>query len=270
MGLLQTGASWLIAQLNQDSPTPVTYSILSASPYAVIECGGAGFSLVGTWGSLSGGYDGTYKLSSIGTGNSATWQISGLAPGLCSVQATWVNAGGRGPTAVYEVYDGTELVGTVTVNQQLAPSGGLTVNGTAFAILGSFTINSGTLNVVLTASSSQSLAADSVLVTPFTVVAASTQLVTTAGSYRLRLTEPAGGFRVVVTDRSYVFPAAALVVGGVLIVPQPGHLITEVDPDGVTRYYTPMSYGGGEKCYRYADQFRTIMRMHTKAILGGA
>src|SRR5262249_20464001 len=84
-----------------------------------------------------------------GTGaNTASWQLTGLAAGSYDVQMTWNVVANHATNATYSVYDGNTLLGTVTVNQQQAPSGP-TVNGSIFQSLGPFTLSSGTLTVTL-------------------------------------------------------------------------------------------------------------------------
>jgi hypothetical protein len=114
------------------------------------------------------------------------------------------------------------------------------------------------------------LASNAAVEITYTRGTSSVQLNATAGSYLLKLSEPNGGFRIVHTDRDYVFPAQNLILDGVVTVPQSGDQITEVTADGVTRTYVVMTYGGGEPLYRYSDPFRTLMRVHTKATSGGA
>src|SRR5262249_19596327 len=80
--------------------------------------------------------------------------------------------------ATYSVYDGNTLRGTVSVNQQQAPSG-TTVNGSVFQSLGSFQISSGTLKVVLSDNANGYVIADAF---PVVVVAPVPQLHASADS----------------------------------------------------------------------------------------
>jgi hypothetical protein len=57
-------------------------------------------------------------------------------------------------------------VGTVAVNQEAAPTGGQTLNGKPFQSLGHFTINSGTLKVVLSDNANGYVIADAMLAAP--------------------------------------------------------------------------------------------------------
>ena len=58
------------------------------------------------------------------------------------------------------------LLGLVQENQQLTPTGGTTLSGTPFQILGDFTITSGTLTVVLSDTANGTVVADAMLVQP--------------------------------------------------------------------------------------------------------
>ena len=82
------------------------------------------------------------------------------------MQVTWAAYSNRATNATYQVYDGTTLLGTVQVNQQMAPTGGQTVNGVAFQSLGDFTFSSGTLRVVVTDNANGYVVADAMLFDP--------------------------------------------------------------------------------------------------------
>jgi hypothetical protein len=83
------------------------------------------------------------------------------------------------------------------------------------------------------------------------------------GQSRLKLGDPAKGFRIVWTDRDFLFPAAALVLGGSQTEPIAGDIIA-VTPGKVGEGYFPASYGSGEPLFRYSDPQETIMRVHCK------
>src|SRR5205085_2637171 len=107
-------------------------------------------SQAGTWSSMAtGGYGGSYRYAPGGDGGTqATWQYTGLPQGTYDLAMTWVSAGNRATNAPYLVYDGTTLLATVPVNQQIAPAG-LSSGGTTFQSLGRFPVASGKLRVVL-------------------------------------------------------------------------------------------------------------------------
>jgi uncharacterized repeat protein (TIGR03803 family) len=110
-------------------------------------------------------YLGIDQYAAPGSGaNTATWQASGLAAGVYDVEMDWTACVNRATNATYKVFDGATLLGTVQVNQQLAPSGGATSNGTAFESLGRFTIDNGSVSVVLSDSANGYVVADAMLV----------------------------------------------------------------------------------------------------------
>jgi hypothetical protein len=119
---------------------------------ALIDNGQAGFSESGSgWTHYTGaGYNNIVDYAAAGTGgNTASWQLTGLASGTYDAQVTWTAVFNHATNATYSVYDGNTLLGTFTVNQQQAPTG-TTVNGSVFQSLGLFQVSSGTLTVTLT------------------------------------------------------------------------------------------------------------------------
>src|SRR5207302_1774483 len=108
------------------------------------------------------------SLHFIGPGigaNTATWQTSGLAAGSYDVQLTWVAQGNRASNATYQIYDGSTLRKTVTVNQQLTPVG-VVFNNWPFQSTGIVSISSGTLKVVLSDQANGYVIADAVRILP--------------------------------------------------------------------------------------------------------
>ncbi len=77
-----------------------------------------------------------------------SWQASGVTPGSYLVQATWNASANHTSAAAYSIYDGSTLVQTVTVNQQLNPSGPI-FGGVPFQTLASVPLTGGTIRVVL-------------------------------------------------------------------------------------------------------------------------
>jgi uncharacterized repeat protein (TIGR03803 family) len=130
-----------------------TYTLTVYQTGSIVANGQAGYSESGSgWASYSdpNAYNGDERYAAAGTGaNTAAWQVPYLEPGIYNVELTWTAFPNRATNASYEVFDGAILLATVLVNQQLVPSGGATANGTPFQSLGSFIINSGTLEVVL-------------------------------------------------------------------------------------------------------------------------
>jgi parallel beta-helix repeat protein len=125
----------------------------TTGPALVVDDGQAGYSESGPgwmgppW--FSGTYNNECRIATGISGNvSASWQITGLAAGSYSVQASWPGYHNFGTSVPYRIYDGNTLVATVRVNQQVTASG-TTVNGTAFQTLATVPITSGTLRVVV-------------------------------------------------------------------------------------------------------------------------
>jgi len=76
--------------------------------------------------------------------------------------------------------------------------------------------------------------------------------------------ESAEGVRIEHTDRDFIFLMANLVVGGVLILPEKGDLITILGgPAGeVFEVLAP----GGAQVYRACDPAGVLIRVHTKKV----
>jgi uncharacterized repeat protein (TIGR03803 family) len=134
---------------------------------AVVDNSQGGYSDAGgSWASFmdANAYFGNERYVSPGTGtNTATWQAPGLAPGIYDVQVDWTAFANRATNATYQIYDGTTLLGTATIDQTKSPTGGATINGITFQSLGRFTINSGTVKVVLSDNSNGYVIADAML-----------------------------------------------------------------------------------------------------------
>jgi len=131
--------------------------------------GGPSYSDTGGWTVVSGqGQEGDYRYRAKGTGSSqATWSFTGLTGGAYQVQTTWVPLSTNAKNAPYQVFNGATLLGTVSVNQQKAPS--TTIYGTTtipWQTLGNFTITSSTLNVKLNNNANGNVQADMVRLVP--------------------------------------------------------------------------------------------------------
>src|SRR5205085_9302859 len=97
----------------------------------------------------------------------ATWQVGGLPATKFDIQASWLANVYRTAAGSYQIYDGATLLGTVTINQQNAPTG-TSYGYIPFQSLGTFTVNSGTVRVVLTGSDGGQTVADAVRVASVT------------------------------------------------------------------------------------------------------
>jgi hypothetical protein len=138
-----------------------------ATGQVVVDNGQYGYAETGTgWTSFNdpNAFNGNERYAAPGVGaNTATWSVPDLAAGTYNVQVDWTAYANRATNATYQVFDGATLLGTVTVNQQVAPTGGSTVNGVTFQSLGHFAINSGTLRVVLTDNANGYVIADAMV-----------------------------------------------------------------------------------------------------------
>ncbi len=126
---------------NDDSPTNSTVRI--------IDNGSPGFQTTGKWtGPFSGqGFQNDVHFSYPDDQDSATWTFNGLSDGTYRVSATWSTHDNRATNTPFTVLDGSVKRDTIRVNQQLAPSADVVVNGVNFQDLGTFDIVNGTLVV---------------------------------------------------------------------------------------------------------------------------
>lgn len=145
------------------STVQITLSGTVTAKVAYLDDYSSAFKSVGAWrtGSLAG-YYGTssyYRFATaVATTNpsppAVTWSTT-LTPGTYKVSADWKGSPSFVPDAPYTVKDGGNTIGTVVVNQTVSAFG-FTDAGVVWQDLGTFTITSTTLSVVLTAASSTS------------------------------------------------------------------------------------------------------------------
>ncbi len=96
----------------------------------------------------------------------ATWTTNQVQPGTqYLVQASWDASSDHCSAAQYNIYDGTTLIATVTVNQQVAPVGP-TYNGVTFQTLTSLVPTTGTITVSVTNEAWGALIADAIRIAP--------------------------------------------------------------------------------------------------------
>ena len=94
--------------------------------------------------------------------------------------------------------------------------------------------------------------------------AQSVPLTVTPGQSMLALDVGDGGTRIEWTDADFLIVAAELSLGGVAVEPQRKDRITRTK-GGKTVVYEVLPYEN-EPCWRWADEHRTLMRVHTKEI----
>ncbi len=135
----------------------------------VVTDGGAGFSETGTgWTTAPNGYMGeAMQVSSAAPGAAtATWTVSGLAAGWYNLSVDWNGFPNSNTTAaVYQIYDGSKLVQTVTVNQTQTATGQVH-GGQLFQQLDAVDITSGSLTVVASSMAAGDLGADALWLDP--------------------------------------------------------------------------------------------------------
>ena len=135
----------------------------------VVTDGGAGFSETGTgWTTAPNGYMGeAMQISTAAPGAAtATWTVSGLAAGWYNLSVDWNGFPNSNTTAaVYQIYDGSKLVQTVTVNQTQTATGQVH-GGQLFQQLDAVDITSGSLTVVASSMAAGDLGADALWLDP--------------------------------------------------------------------------------------------------------
>jgi hypothetical protein len=133
----------------------------------IVDNGQPGYSETGSgWTDWAAGYNGGLRFHAPGSGaDTASWQVTGLASGYYTVQATWNGSANHASNAPYSIYDGNTLLLTVTANQQPNPSG-FTFGGVVFQDLATVQITSGTLRVVLSDNVNGYVVADAVRIVP--------------------------------------------------------------------------------------------------------
>jgi hypothetical protein len=136
---------------NDPYANPFTFTVSGiVSPVKVLDDGDPGFSTTGTWAvSAAGGYQADFRTAAPHGGkDSASWTFANLLPGRYRVSVTWVASPGAAKNAEYAVLAGTTSLGSVKVNQQVAPAGFTDAGGT-WSDLGTFTVQGNTLVVRL-------------------------------------------------------------------------------------------------------------------------
>jgi hypothetical protein len=127
----------------------------SATFSQIIDNGGVGYSLIGSWstysGAVPGKYGGDYNYTSSGTGSKvATWSFTGLRRGIYQVSVSWAYDGSHTTSANYKAYSGNSLRINQTKNQTTSAASDYVENGVPFENLGgTFVVSGGSLTVTL-------------------------------------------------------------------------------------------------------------------------
>ncbi|HEX5105711.1 MAG TPA: choice-of-anchor D domain-containing protein, partial [Pirellulaceae bacterium] len=153
---------------SDESPFEITIRgvVEAPEPQAVvryIDNGASGFSTSGTWYRVTGtGRESDIHRALPGSGTTvATWTFSGLDAGQYRVSATWPGASYYASNAPFSIYNGSQALKTVSINQKAASSG-FSDAGSQWADLGTVTITGNTLVVRLTNAANNWVVADAI------------------------------------------------------------------------------------------------------------
>jgi hypothetical protein len=136
--------------------------VLERPPVQTIDNGGDGYLAEGQWTPVSGeGYGGGAATSAAGTGQDKVYWGFIVNPGQYRVMATWTPKSTYATNALLTVYNSAKMLGTVTVNQRLAPSG-QTIDGVVWQTLGTFTTDRDEIVVQLTDKANGTVTADAI------------------------------------------------------------------------------------------------------------
>src|SRR4029079_1327682 len=104
------------------SPSTTTSSTTSGNA-AIANDATAAFASAGSWTKLTGiGYSNNAQWSAAGSGATATWTFSGLAPGQYQIAATWFGSALNATDAPFSISSGSKSLASVRINQQRAAS----------------------------------------------------------------------------------------------------------------------------------------------------
>lgn len=168
--ITKPGAGTLPPLFDQDPfVTPLIGRVDNVS---IIDNGDVGFSLSGEWlGPDQDGFQGDDRWNTADAdGDSAEWSFTNLPNDNYGVSVTWdTSLGGNLTNTQFEVFDGTTLINTFSVDQTLTPesqAGGFLDRGVGWFPLGTALLTTGNLRVVLTdvnaGNGTQAITADAV------------------------------------------------------------------------------------------------------------
>ena len=145
-------------RLVEVTPPTAPVTLVDNSDPGYAETGSSWLGWTGT-----GAYQGDERYAPAGTGtNTATWTFQNLdATKHYEVYATWTAYGNHATDAPYTVYDGSTALGTVNLNQQVAPNS-TTIDDWSWQSVGVYSPASGTLTVQLSDDANGYVVADAV------------------------------------------------------------------------------------------------------------
>lgn len=130
----------------------------------IIDDGGAGYTKTAGWTNLTNtlAYQLDYDYAPAGNGSAtATWNFVGIPNGSYQVFARWSHFGNRATNAPFTMLDNGLPVGTVLVNQQLAPTGEYS-DGVYWQSLGFFSTTTNNFGVRLSNAANGYVVADAI------------------------------------------------------------------------------------------------------------
>jgi len=129
------------------------FSTAANGPAVIIDNGGAGYAETGTWTTKTGGFNGTFRQTTV-TGSTATFTFTGLTPGaFYQVAGTW--PGGAGTTNF--IIHSSNVDRTIQLSQS-APSAGFADAGAIWQILTIQRADSDSMTVTVSAQFANSIA----------------------------------------------------------------------------------------------------------------
>ncbi len=171
-GRVEADAVMIVPTTANSTPLPTPQPQPQSPTPIVIDNDTTGYSQtpIGAWALWNGqGYDNNIEEAQPGDGSAqATWNFTGLTPGNYQVNVTYSTYSNRATNAPYTIYDGTTPLGTVAVNQQIAPAGVVDASGSSWLPLGTVTITGSSLKVMLSNLANGRVEADAVMIVPTT------------------------------------------------------------------------------------------------------
>ena len=150
---------------NDPDENPFQFTVSGVvSTTRIMDDGDTGFSATNGFTFYQGtGYQNDVRYALAGNGsNVAKWTFANVSPGIYRVAATWSPYSGRASNAPYSIYDGASSLGTVQVNQLVAPNQ-FNDSGAAWNYLGqTYSITATTLEVRLSDNANGVVIADGV------------------------------------------------------------------------------------------------------------
>ena len=146
--------------LSDPTPATVNITVLSGTEPMIVDNADFGFTTQGSWPTSSftpGYYGNNYRYLPPGSGSkTATWSFN-VSEGEYEISAQWSSFENRASNAGYAIYNNGFYLGTINVDQR--------VGGGQFNVLGgTYILDAGSLDVILTDSADGYVIADAVRV----------------------------------------------------------------------------------------------------------